>query len=279
MTPETFTGPSVPALLARAQRRLGPDALVLGVHRLARGYQLIACRQADAPLPSPRPDRPLRPVGATGFRPGLGRDGQPFLLAVVGPTGAGKTTTIAKLATHPGVFGGRRVGLLGLDTYRIGAVEQLQSYAEIARLPCEVVYEGDDIPRALKRLRECRVILVDTPGRGPHRQDDSATVRHWLRQLDPAEVHLALPAGQLPAVGRRLLATFRRSGVTHVLATKVDECPEDTTPYDLAVEAGLAMRWQTDGQDVPLHLGAAADRFERARTDRRRWLAAEESVA
>src|SRR5688572_17599736 len=90
-----------------------------------------------------------------------------LVIALVGPTGAGKTTTIAKLATHPSVFGERTVGLIGLDTYRIGAVDQLRTYAEIARLPFEIAYTVEDAERARQRLAKCDVILIDAPGRSP----------------------------------------------------------------------------------------------------------------
>jgi flagellar biosynthesis protein FlhF len=152
------------------------------------------------------------------------------------------------------VFGARNVGFLGLDTYRVGAVEQLQTYAEIARLACEVVYDDRDLERALKRLASCRIVLVDTPGRGPARREDQETVRRWLERIGPDEVHLALPAALQPAVARRLVVAYREMGITHVLPTKLDEVPGDTTAFDAAAAAGLPVRWFTNGQDVPHHL-------------------------
>jgi flagellar biosynthesis protein FlhF len=173
------------------------------------------------------------------------------VIALVGPTGAGKTTTVAKLATHPRVFGGTQVGILCLDTYRIGAVEQARIYAEIARLPFAVAYDARDAEAALRRLSGCETVLVDTAGRGPRLREDAVETWSALRALLPSEVHLTLPAGIQPRLARRVLAQHRGAGVTHLLATKLDECPDDLGVFELALEHGLPMRWITDGQEVP----------------------------
>ncbi|HRP08177.1 MAG TPA: hypothetical protein PLL69_06775 [Gemmatimonadales bacterium] len=189
------------------------------------------------------------------------------MIALVGPTGAGKTTTIAKLATNALAYGRGRVGLLGLDTYRVGAVEQLETYAQLADLPCEIVYESGDIDRGLRRLVECDVILVDTPGRGPRQGEDLETVREWVERIAPDEVHLALPASMMPHVLRRTMHQFRIFGVTHMLCTKFDECPVDSRVFDVVAREGRPMRWYTDGQNVPGDLQPATRRLESARSE------------
>jgi flagellar biosynthesis protein FlhF len=220
---------------ADERRRMAPDG---GSHPLLKG--------------SPGPEDFAR------FRQG---DRGPRLAAFVGPTGVGKTTTIAKLATHPEFFRRKRVGFLCLDTYRVGAVEQLGTYAEIAQLPLEVIYESSDIPGALQRLSPCDVILVDTPGRGPRLHADAAQVRQWLTHLHLAEVHLVLPAGLQPELVRRTIEAHRVYGITHILATKLDEAPNDWTIFDAAAEARIPMRWITDGQEVPRDVRTAAPRL------------------
>lgn len=259
---ERFAGTKMTALLGDARRVFGPDAIAVATRaRLGedggRAFELLAADEdgardfaertrglAQAPAIAPLPTLAARPT-------------RPYVIALVGPTGAGKTTTIAKLATHPRVFQARRVGFLTLDTYRVGAVAQLRVYADIASIPCEVAYESKDLGPAMARLAKCRVVLVDTPGRGPRRTVEGDLLQHWLDRLHPDEVHLVLPAGLRPALARQLAARGMAASVTHLLATKLDEAADDTALFDVAAETRLPMRWYTDGQDVPLDLRPA----------------------
>jgi flagellar biosynthesis protein FlhF len=263
---ETFHGPDFTTLLAQAQAALGEDAVVISSRRVSNdpafGFELVAGDAGSTiprRLPRPAAARP-RPARVPDALPAL-RDGSPYVVALVGPTGAGKTTTIAKLANHPDVFGGHPVGLLCLDTYRIGAVEQSRIYAELSHVPLEVVYETRELKRAMRRLSGCEVVLVDTAGRGPAAREDAAATRAALRELPADEVHLALPAGLQPRLARRLVDDFREWGVTHLLPTKLDELPDDDSLFELAVSCGLSVRWAADGQEVPADLRAVANPY------------------
>ncbi len=270
---ESFIGPAVDALLVRACEALGADAEIIVVRTLrtadgSTAYQVLAGDTDSAAAERRRmtPDGGGHSLlksspGPDDFARTPEHESAPRVIAFVGPTGVGKTTTIAKLATHPEFLRDNRVGFLCLDTYRVGAVEQIRTYAEIAGLPCEVIYEASDLPAALNRLADRDVICVDTPGRGPRLHADTAQVLQWLAQLAPHEVHLVLPCGLQPGVVLRSIEAFRSHGITHLLATRLDEAPDDWTLFDLAAEMRLPMRWLSDGQEVPRDLKPAAPRL------------------
>ncbi len=254
MTIETYAGPRVPALLARAQAELGSNAVVVDVQRssLANGmkyFELTAADEATALAlvsgPDPEPaDVKRDPDYRTDER------ARSEVIAFVGPTGSGKTTTIAKLALNPRTFEGARVGLLSLDTYRPGGIEQLRDYARTGRIRLETAYRLKDIRRAKKKLRKCDVMLVDTPGRGPDKGRDVAAITEMLQELVPSEVHLVLPEGMSREHMTRLVAEYTLRGVTHLLATKLDEFPGERVVEDVAFEHGLPLRWMSTGQNV-----------------------------
>lgn len=285
---KTYRGAAVASLLADARAELGPDAVILRTGRVKGAIELIAAdpetaeavgrlMQSSGPAPATAPRHRAEGGRSMDRAPA---PAVPDVLAVVGPTGAGKTTTVAKLAAHPRIFDGRKVGLLTLDTYRAGAVEQLAMHASHLGAPLEPVFERSDVGPAMKRLTGCGIILVDCPGRGPRAQRDADAVQQILSGIAPREVHLALPAGLQRELARRLLDHYLARGVTHLLATKVDEVPDDWTLFDLAAERGLPMRWLTDGQRVPQDLRSAAPRLDAARASlRSRRLRSEEGVA
>jgi flagellar biosynthesis protein FlhF len=256
-----FRGADTTAVFREAGRVLGDDAVVLRtvVHRDAGAGERVEITAATASAverfrarlsPAPLVSLDRRRVGRA----------QPLTLAVVGPTGVGKTTTIAKLATAAQPFPDWTVGLLTLDARRTGALEQIHAFAEAAKLPLEVVYGAAEVPGALRRLGRCDVILVDTPGRSRRNATLAAEWDEILRVLAPDEVHLAVPASLRPDLAAHVRADFRTAGVTHALLTKLDEVPGDHGLAELAAELALPLRWVTDGQDVPADLHAGVPR-------------------
>jgi flagellar biosynthesis protein FlhF len=187
---------------------------------------------------------------------GRGRSG-PLIIALVGPTGAGKTTTTAKLALHARAFGQKQVGLMTLDTFRVGAIEQMAQYAEVTNLPLEVIYDVRELPAALKRLESCDVILIDTPGRSARAKDANAQWQTMLRAASPDEVHLVVPATLRPDSLPALLEAMQPCRVTHACITKVDELADERAIADVATRLPLPIRWVASGQSVPNDLHPA----------------------
>ena len=182
------------------------------------------------------------------------------VVALVGPTGVGKTTTIAKLAANYRLKEGRRVGLITVDTYRIAAVEQLRTYAEIIDLPMEVVSTPREMREAVERMSDFDLVLMDTAGRSPRDEVRIRELRSMLAEAEPHEVHLVLSAA---ASARSLVATaekFAPVGVTSTIITKIDEATALGNLLSLAGSCNLPFSYLTDGQNVPDDISVAEPR-------------------
>ncbi len=145
------------------------------------------------------------------------------IVALVGPTGVGKTTTVAKLAANFKLAHGVRVGLITVDTYRIAAVEQLKTYAEIIDLPLAVVNDPSEMTRALDELGSVDLVFIDTAGRSPRDEVKIRELSEFLLRARPDEVHLVLSA---VAGHRSLQAAVERFALVQVdrlILTKLDE--------------------------------------------------------
>jgi flagellar biosynthesis protein FlhF len=267
---ERFRGPDLASVSKRARQSFGDDVMIVHTRIVGTdGTPMIEVTAADAGeverftarlTPGPLPTRRRTAAGV-----------RPSIIALVGPTGAGKTTTVAKLAVHPLALGTLRVGLLTLDTFRAGALEQLGMYAEVAGIPLEIAYDAADVAGAMDRLQHCDAIIVDTPGRSPRTDrrhgDANARVAHWRTLLDaiaPDEVHLALPAtvrADIAVGGRDAFDADGNMPVTHLLLTKLDEVPREAGVAELASAISLPARWVADGQEIPADLAVGAPRI------------------
>ena len=126
----------------------------------------------------------------------LGRKG--YVIALVGPTGVGKTTTVAKLASIGKLVKGENVALITADTYRIGAIDQLKVFADIASIPLSVVYTPDEMIAAIKKFSNYDTIYIDTVGRSQRKADKLMDLGRFIDAADPNEVHLVLSANFSP---------------------------------------------------------------------------------
>jgi len=175
-------------------------------------------------------------------------------IAFVGPTGVGKTTTLAKVAAQLRLKRNLRVGIVAADTYRIAAVDQLRTYAEILGLPIEVAASPADAARACERLGEVDVILIDTAGRSQNDRMKLSELRAFLASAAPDETHLVLSA----TAGARTLAreaeAFGALGIDRVALTKLDEAASFGTLVSLVEKLGTRVSFLTHGQEVPDHI-------------------------
>jgi flagellar biosynthesis protein FlhF len=177
--------------------------------------------------------------------------GRRKVAALVGPTGVGKTTTLAKLAANFRLRDGLRVGLVTVDTYRVAAVEQLRTYAELIDLPMQVVTHPADMPRALEQLSNVDLVLIDTAGRSPKDDVRIQELRDVLSAGPIDEVHLVLSlASGLPAL-KTAATNFQSLGISSLILTKLDEATGCGAVLNAARHLKTPVSYVTTGQNVP----------------------------
>jgi flagellar biosynthesis protein FlhF len=177
--------------------------------------------------------------------------GERRLVALVGPTGVGKTTTIAKLAANFHLRERRRVGLITVDTYRIAAVEQLRTYADIIDLPMEVVSTPREMREAVKRLSDLDLVLMDTAGRSPRDEVKIQELRCMLGEAQADEVHLVLSSVSSVENMKKTAERFAGVGVTSLLLTKLDEATGLGHIIPVMRSCQFPLSYVTNGQNVP----------------------------
>ncbi len=173
------------------------------------------------------------------------------VVALVGPTGVGKTTTIAKLAAGCRFREGKRVALITTDTYRIAGAQQLKSYAELIGLPYCVAPLPADLKRALTSDRDADVIFIDTVGRSARRQDQLEELATYAGADDGYEVHLVLSATTKRADLLQAVKAYRPLGFSSIIATKLDETATVGPVCEAALTAAVPISYLTTGQEVP----------------------------
>lgn len=180
--------------------------------------------------------------------------GSKKLIMFVGPTGVGKTTTIAKLAARFSYIKEKRdkVGIITLDTYRIGAVEQLFQYAKMMRLPIEDVVDPNDFNNALRSLNHCNVILIDTVGSSQYDKDKLAKLNHFIKNSDyEIDVNLVLSAGSKLEDLKEIYKNFSFLNIDTLVFTKFDETKAFGTVFSLIYDIDRPVSYFSVGQEVP----------------------------
>jgi len=175
-------------------------------------------------------------------------------ICLVGPTGVGKTTTIAKLAAAFKLRQKQKVGLITIDTYRIAAVDQLRTYANIIGVPLKVVLTPQELVAGMRELSDCDVILIDTAGRSPADELKLNELSGFLAAGNPTEVHLVLASTTTQAAMESALQRFGRVRVDQIIFTKLDEAVSFGILLNVARKASKALSYITTGQDVPDHV-------------------------
>lgn len=179
------------------------------------------------------------------------RPGYCTTVALVGPTGVGKTTTVAKLAANFALREKHRVALITADTYRIAAVEQLKTYADLIGIPIEIIYSPQELKGAMHRHQDKHLILIDTAGRSPANQPQMMELENLLAVDITIEKHLVLSATTKFTECLDAVRRFKNANPQKYLFTKIDEACNLGTLLSLMHHDPKPLSYITTGQNVP----------------------------
>ena len=172
-------------------------------------------------------------------------------ISLIGPTGVGKTTTLAKIAAYYlSQFGGK-IGLITIDTYRIAAVEQIKVYGDIMRLPVEVVIKPQELDQALDKFRDFDLILIDTAGRSPRNSLDLQELAGYLRPELGIENNLLLAATTRERELEETIKRFSILPINNFIFSKIDECDQLGVLLNIHYKHDTPISFLTNGQRVP----------------------------
>lgn len=176
------------------------------------------------------------------------------LVFFIGPTGVGKTTTIAKIASKLSVDDKKKVALLTTDTYRIAAAEQLRTYANILDAPFRVIYTEDEVKAALEEFKDCDYILVDTAGHSHHNEAQKNSMKDFLHCVDgiiEEEIYLVVSATTKYKDLISIADAYTEMTDYKLIFTKLDETTTLGNLFNLKKHTGAQMSYVTFGQNVP----------------------------
>lgn len=172
-------------------------------------------------------------------------------VVLVGPTGVGKTTTIAKLAGRLSLLEKKKVGLITIDTYRIGAVEQLKTYADIMNIPFKVVFTIKEMEAAVEAMSDCDVILIDTTGRSSKNAIQISELRAFVEKVNTDNIHLVISCTTKNKDIDSIVEGYKQLKYNNVIITKLDETQSYGSIINILEIAKKPISFITTGQNVP----------------------------
>ncbi|MGE5328628.1 MAG: flagellar biosynthesis protein FlhF [Deltaproteobacteria bacterium] len=176
---------------------------------------------------------------------------KPYIVILLGPTGVGKTTTLAKIAADFALNQKKSVGLITSDTFRIAAVEQLKTYAEILGMPVSVIYSPNEINEAINNYSDKDIILIDTPGRSHKNKSQFEELKALVSNSHADEFYLLIGATTGMKNCREIIKSYSFIDNYKLLFTKVDETSSYGIILNVKEMTGKPLSYVTIGQSVP----------------------------
>lgn len=183
--------------------------------------------------------------------PWKAKEGRPRCWTFIGPTGVGKTTTIAKLAAKFGLYEKQKVGLITLDNQRLGAHSQLAAYGRLTGQPLLVVHHRQELQEALDKMEDLDLVLIDTAGRSPYASNLQGELTQLLGDLPDLEHHLVLSAATKESNLIKAIKGFGVLPISSYIITKVDETNDFSGIFNQLCRHRVPVSYLTAGQQVP----------------------------
>ncbi|MGI6144222.1 MAG: flagellar biosynthesis protein FlhF [Clostridia bacterium] len=199
----------------------------------------------------------LKPIQNIKYQPSKAKKGKPRILTFIGPTGVGKTTTIAKLAAMSAVMEKKKVGLITIDTYRIAAVEQLKTIGDIINVPVNVIFNPENLRESLQEMKDYDVIYIDTAGRSHKNETQVNELKQYLESANSNEIFLVLSSTSKYQDFLDILATYQDVNITSLIITKLDETSNYGSIYNLLYNYEYPISYFANGQNIPDDIEAA----------------------
>jgi len=236
----------------------------------------VSNRQAAPPPPAPPPAAPTAkrpdPEEVARWRnqlidqlqtgqPAVHESQKPVILSLIGPTGVGKTTTSAKIAAWYKLREHCKVALFSMDCYRIGATDQIRTYARIMQLPCEIILRKKDLAKAIARHGDCDLIIIDTAGKSPYDAAHLSELTDWLSVVPRLEPQLVLSATTKKEDLQHIIEIYAALGPTGLILTKLDETRAYAALCQQIAGTGIPISYVATGQKVPEDFFIASKSF------------------